>query len=261
MASPNGLDEAHTSPVNQSLTGKFAFEGLVNARDVGGRPIATGGTVRTGLLYRSETPQLMTPDDIARAVDGLGLCRVIDLRGSRRGGSGPIGDDGRGVVIDFFELMGGLDKIDPTAEGFLSSLLDGGGAAIGRIYELLVEADGPCLVHCHTGKDRTGFVVAVTLALLGVPTGHIIADYERTIPVFDAMMANLADAGLGVPDIAPVYARDAPSPAGIRRMLARLSADWPTPAVYLADHDVAPELIDEVIRRLTVRKADGASTS
>lgn len=206
--------------------------------------------MRTGLLYRSETPQLMTPDDIARAVDGLGIDRVIDLRGSRSGGSGPIGDDGRGIVIDFFELMGGHDRIDPSAEGFLPSLLDGGGAAIGTIYQLLVEADGPCLLHCHTGKDRTGFVVAVTLALLGVSNDDIIADYERTIPVFDAMMANLTAAGLGVPDVAPLYARHAPSPAGIRRMLTRLGADWPTPADYLADHGVDRGLIDEVVRRL-----------
>lgn len=233
------------------MTDRLVFDGLVNARDVGGHPVVGGGSVRTGVLYRSETPQLMTPDDVARAVDGLGVGRVIDLRGSRRGGSGPIGDDGRGIVIDFFELMGGLDNVDPTAEGFLPSLLDGGGVAIGRIYELLVEVDGPCLVHCHTGKDRTGFVVAVTLALVGVASEHIIADYERTIPVFETMMANLAAAGLGVPEIAPVYARDAPSPAGIRRLLARLRAEWPTPADYLAQEGVDRDVIAEVVRRLT----------
>ncbi len=233
------------------MTDQLVFEGVVNARDVGGHPIAGGRSVRTGVLYRSETPQLMTANDVALALDRLQLGRIIDLRGPRRGGSGPIGDDGRGVVIDFFELMGGLDEVDMSAEGFLPSLLDGGGAAIGRVYELLVDADEPCLLHCHTGKDRTGFVVAVTLALLGVAADHIIDDYERTIPVFDEMMANLEAAGMGVLDTAPAYARDAPSPVGIRRLLRRLDAGWPSPADYLTDHGVAPDLIDEVVRRMT----------
>ncbi|WP_425465283.1 tyrosine-protein phosphatase [Nonomuraea diastatica] len=37
---------------------------------------------------------------------------------------------------------------------------------------------GPVVVHCHSGKDRTGLVVA--LAVTGVPGEKIAADYALT---------------------------------------------------------------------------------
>jgi protein tyrosine/serine phosphatase len=33
------------------------------------------------------------------------------------------------------------------------------------------------VVHCHAGKDRTGIVVALALALVGVPDEEIARDY------------------------------------------------------------------------------------
>lgn len=37
--------------------------------------------------------------------------------------------------------------------------------------------DGGVLFHCHSGKDRTGLIAALILALLRVPDADIIADY------------------------------------------------------------------------------------
>lgn len=44
----------------------------------------------------------------------------------------------------------------------------------------MLEHDGPVLVHCMEGKDRTGFVCAVLLCLAGATTHDIIADYMKT---------------------------------------------------------------------------------
>lgn len=44
------------------------------------------------------------------------------------------------------------------------------------------------IVH-HTGKDRTGLVVALTLAVLGVPDDAIVDDYAKS----DAAYKELAD--------------------------------------------------------------------
>lgn len=231
--------------------GNLDFEGLVNARDLGGIPIPGVGSIRPGVLYRSETPQLMTPDDVARAVGDFGIRRVVDLRGPRGRTSGPVGAGGRRVAVDFFASVGGIDTVDSSPEGFLTSLIDRGGTAVGAVLELLVEADGPTLVHCHTGKDRTGFVVAVILACIGVDDRHIILDYERSVPVFDQLMANLEVAGLAVPPDAPAYARHAPSPAGLATLLHRLRTRWPTPAHYLVEQGVEQSLLDrahEVLR-------------
>jgi hypothetical protein len=230
------------------------FEGLVNARDLGGVPLGGGGTVRAGVLYRSETPELMTEADVGRALGELGLVRVVDLRG---GGARPypLGAGGRTQVIDFFHLAGGHELIDGSEHGFLPSLLARGGVAVGRFLELVVEVDGPTLVHCHTGKDRTGFVAAMVLALVGAGDDDIVADYSRSVPVYDTMLANLNAVGLGVPGSAPPYARSAPSPEGMRTMLGRLRQGWSSPRHYLLDQGVDRAVLDEVTTRLTAPRA------
>lgn len=222
---------------------ELVFEGLVNARDLGGLPVAGGGSVRTGRLYRSETPQLMTPGDVARSVGELGITRVIDLRGPRGRGSGPLGADGRGLVIDYFDLAGGYEaQNDLTPDGFLPNQLGLGAPVVGMVLEELVSADGATLIHCHTGKDRTGYMVAMILAVLGVPDSEIVDDYCRSIPIFETMMANLRAAGLAVTDDAPAYARHAPSPVGVTAMLEGLRAGWASADEYLMAHGVPAEL-------------------
>jgi protein tyrosine/serine phosphatase len=55
-------------------------------------------------------------------------------------------------------------------------------------------------VHCAAGKDRTGVVVALSLAVAGVPHDEIVADYAMTAEVIDALVAKLA--------ASPTYAED-----------------------------------------------------
>jgi protein-tyrosine phosphatase len=55
------------------------------------------------------------------------------------------------------------------------------------------------LVHCTAGKDRTGFVVAMVLAALGVPRDAIVDDYlesSRRRPPAALAQALVALAGL-----------------------------------------------------------------
>jgi hypothetical protein len=231
------------------------FEGLVNCRDLGGLALEGFGVTRSGVLYRSETPQLMTPADVARAVGELGIGRVVDLRGKSMlgkdlGGSGPVGGDGRGVNIDFLEMAGGMSVVEQSPDGLLVHLLDCGGPPYKAFLEQFVSTDAAVLVHCHTGKDRTGFVVAMTLALAGVRDEDIIADYEMSGPIFDAMMANLVAAGMAVPKTAPAYALHMPSSKGLRAMLARLRADWPTPEAWALQQGIDAATIAKARARL-----------
>lgn len=227
------------------------FEGIVNCRDLGGVPLPGGQAVRPGVFFRSETPQAMTEGDVSRALDEFSITRVLDIRGRKmrghdNGGSGPLGADGRSILIDFFAEAGGIDNIDETPDGFLSSLFDVGGPALATCIKQVVEADGAVLLHCHTGKDRTGFVAAMILALLGASDEDIRADYLMTVPVFDRMMQNLRDKGLGVPDNAPRYAHHRPSPESINRLLTRLRSEYATPADWAARHGISPDLIDQL---------------
>ena len=231
------------------------FEGIVNCRDLGGVPLPGGQEVRRGVFLRSETPQTMTPADVTRAVGDLGVTRVLDIRGRKmrghdNGGSGPLGADGRGVLIDFFAQAGGIDAIDESPDGFLTSLLDRGGPAFATCLDQIVTAPGAVLLHCHTGKDRTGFVAAMILALLGAEDDAIREDYLMTAPVFDRMMQNLRDHGIGVPDNAPLYAHHCPSRESIDRLLARLRTDYATPRDWAEQNGVDPTLIDRLRARM-----------
>jgi protein-tyrosine phosphatase len=51
----------------------------------------------------------------------------------------------------------------------------------------------PALFYCVAGKDRTGIVAAVILALLGVPDEIIAADYAATADSFERFLTLAGD--------------------------------------------------------------------
>lgn len=220
--------------------------GSVNFRDLGGTAVGNGRRVKAGVLLRSETPEVMTDQDAERVLERFDLTRVIDLRGPRGASSGLLGKEDRRLVVDYFDITkGSLSEhgVFLSAEGFLVDQIDRAPEVILRVLEALTESKGATLIHCHTGKDRTGFVVAVILAVLGADDEEIVADYMKSATIFATMMENLTAVGLGVPESAPDYARNAPSEVGIRAMLNRLRSEWPDPATYLTENGVDPRLI------------------
>jgi protein tyrosine/serine phosphatase len=49
-----------------------------------------------------------------------------------------------------------------------------------RYFQVLAEADGPVLIHCAAGKDRTGVLAALTHHVAGVHADDIVEDYLLT---------------------------------------------------------------------------------
>lgn len=47
-------------------------------------------------------------------------------------------------------------------------------------FRYMIEHEGPYLVHCTYGMDRTGFTIAILEALMGATTEEIQADYAKT---------------------------------------------------------------------------------
>jgi hypothetical protein len=78
--------------------------------------------------------------------------------------------------------------------------IDGFGAAL----RLISDADrAPLVMHCFAGKDRTGVLAALTLALLGVPQADIMADYAAS---------EAAQAPIGAQILRDVSGRPVPPP-------------------------------------------------
>ncbi len=151
--------------------------GVFNLRDVGGYPAGDSGAVRWRMLLRSDG--LHRLDDSGRAMLArLGLASIIDLRGAAEAAAAPSALDGLGISETHLPLMSDeqISELPPALGEVYDYMIDHCGTSIVAVLRRLAEPGAlPALVHCTAGKDRTGVLVALTLAALGVPD-HLIAD-------------------------------------------------------------------------------------
>jgi protein tyrosine/serine phosphatase len=93
------------------------------------------------------------------------------------------------------------------------------------------------VVHCAAGKDRTGVVVALTLAVAGVPHEEIVTDYAMTADVIDALVTKLGASRTYAEDMARRdVASHTPRAETMRRVLELLDERFGGPLGWLADH-------------------------
>ena len=175
------------------------LEGCLNFRDLGGYATRLGRRVRKGKLFRSDALHRMTPGDVAIVRDSIGVADVIDLRSSTEveiDGIGPLPEPP--VRYHHAPLFDG-GAADAKAEipqdlghqYFL--LLHAAERKIAQIIEILIGSPDPAVFHCAAGKDRTGVVSAVILALLGVEDADIVEDYVFTSRNLDRIIARLRE--------------------------------------------------------------------
>jgi len=162
---------------------RIELTGLFNLRDVGGYPVEGGGSVRWRRLFRSDALHQLDPAGVA-AVTGLGLRTVVDLRTQPEVDLGPSPVSGRVTHISL--LPGDLLGLPLDLAALYRYFVDECGEQIAAaIAELTGDDAMPALVHCTAGKDRTGVVVALVLAVLGVPDDIIAADYAVSAVYLD----------------------------------------------------------------------------
>ncbi len=174
------------------------LEGCLNFRDLGGYPTADGRTVRWQQVYRSDALHHLTPADVVRVRDELGIAAVVDLRSTaelRGEGRGPLAAEPIG--FHHLPLFDGREArpenwppIVTLADRYIL-LAEIAQAPIARLITVLAEAGGPVVYHCAAGKDRTGVVSAVLLGLLGVRDEVIVADYAATQENLEAIIERL----------------------------------------------------------------------
>jgi protein-tyrosine phosphatase len=152
--------------------------GTRNLRDVGGYPASGGRQTRWATLYRSDALDQLPPAS-QEALLALGVRQAIDLRWPTEVEARPsaFGDAAamRYVNLPF------RDTGESLFEGFPSAyrgMLDDRGSQIAAVARALLAPDGvPAIIGCAAGIDRTGVVVAVLLAAVGVPIDVVAADY------------------------------------------------------------------------------------
>jgi protein-tyrosine phosphatase len=175
---------------------RLALEGAVNFRDLGGYAAGPDRITRWRRLYRSDSLAALTDGDLD-LLAGLELFGISDFRlqGEREANPDRLpGHHAMRLLTPGFIPAGTEDMLRDVAAGRA-----GAGdirREVLRHYELfarehlpdyrstfrmLVEAEGrPVLLHCTSGKDRTGFGIALILLALGCDAADILDDYEMT---------------------------------------------------------------------------------
>jgi protein tyrosine/serine phosphatase len=173
------------------------FEGIHNFRDYGGYA-ARDGRLKQGVLWRSGQHGSATPADLA-TVSELGITTIIDLRGDSERQTMPcLRHDGFDGLVLFAPGETAGSELAPHEEaGRGIATAAEAKAAMTKLYvnmpfrevlvrsltlylEALATRQGPSLLHCLAGKDRTGLAAAILHRLLGVNEDDVMADYLLT---------------------------------------------------------------------------------
>lgn len=167
---------------------RLHWDRVFNARDLGGLPTEQGRTVRRGAFVRTDTLNRLT-DRGQRDLAEFGVRTIIDLRRSAEAETRPVPFAIRHPSteqITYLHLPFFTDaeaEIPGTPENVSVDLhycyrLDQVPHRVGEILRAMAEApEGAVLFHCHSGKDRTGIIAVLLLALAGVPDDLIAQDY------------------------------------------------------------------------------------
>jgi protein-tyrosine phosphatase len=158
-----------------------AVGGTLNFRDTGGYPVAGGGMTRWRRLLRSDGLHRVDRDGLS-LLGTFGLRTVLDLRTNQEAQIAPSPLDGLagyGALAMQVSLIGeDFEALPSDLSGIYDFIIDERSAAIGAAIKTLARPGAlPALVHCTAGKDRTGIVVALVLAAVGVPDEFVAADY------------------------------------------------------------------------------------
>jgi protein-tyrosine phosphatase len=200
---------------------------VTNLRDRGGRATADGGTVATGVAYRSaelSADSVVTDDALA----ALGIRTVVDLRTDAERSSRPdqVPAGAELVVLDVLEdlpsgaaaqlptlLAAGrvdefasVDMLGEMRSVYRHLVLDESArAAYAAFVRTVLDPERtPVLFHCTAGKDRTGWAATILLLGAGVDVAGATDEFLAVNPAvratFAPLLAQFADAG-GDPDL------------------------------------------------------------
>ena len=187
------------------------------------------------------------------AMRGHGVRTVIDLRGDDEVADVPspfrAGTTYRRVPFMSARIMA-LHR--SAHEGTLSDELrriavHGGGLA--DAVSAIAAAEPGIVLHCAAGRDRTGIVIALVLAAIGVPDAEIVADYVASD---DELVEEYERFKAANPDRAAEVDEGIAKRAWVMgQTLAAVRDSFGGAAAYLRLAGVRPEQLDAIRAKLT----------
>ena len=231
------------------------LDGPSNFRDLGGLPIAGGGSTRFGRVYRADRLCTLSDADLRR-LEAADIRHVFDLRSQTEADDFPdrlpagasyarlsmTSDETFQARTIYERIVEGEIKAYGEAEmvaGYVR-ILQNFGPSFARIVRQVAQGE-PTIIHCTAGKDRTGVAAMLLQDLAGVAAEHVVADYalsseRRPSQQYDHTEANslvpmLEDYGLDPAGFAPLWEA---RPAVMAAVVDQLHDRWGGAAGYLA---------------------------
>ena len=163
----------------------LSLPGLFNARDLGGYPTTDGALTRSGSLVRADDLAQLSTEGL-KALEAYGIRTVLDLRWPEEAARDPNPVPQALPHVHFVHVSllthteeeWRLRSRDVAKELWKCLVLEHVGHELRRVLGLIADAPPAALLfHCVAGKDRTGLIAALLLALADARPAAIAEDY------------------------------------------------------------------------------------
>lgn len=183
---------------------RLPLERMSNCRDLGGYPTKFGNVTRFGVFVRSEAPVFLPERDI-EYLKQYGVTKSLDFRGDRNTQKFPSSLDTEGIEYIHLPMFGRADAMgfEESVDDIIRRFSGWGRTYIGwletykgwvrDVVRELVNTDGVCHFNCNAGKDRTGVISALVLAVCGVDLNDIAFDYCISRTMLKPRFSQLAE--------------------------------------------------------------------
>ena len=245
---------------NQQSPRQLAWEACYNARDLGGLPTIDGGQTRWQAVIRTDLLNRLTALG-QRALLDYGVRTIIDLRGPKEVADQPSPFTlATGITKQLTYLNLPLEKYYPHVSALISRaanraevyciMLDHYPELVATVMQAIANArPGGVVLHCHSGKDRTGTVAALLLSLAGVSPETIAADYaesqERLWPLYEKLVAEA-----GGEDKADFWLKPTATAEMMHTTLSHLDTKYGSVRNYLMAAGLSPTELAQLQQRL-----------
>jgi protein-tyrosine phosphatase len=181
---PSG-PQASRGGAKRTRRNRLTIPGLLNTRDLGGYATRDGALTRARSLLRTDDLWKLTPQGVQALLD-YGVRSVIDLRWPHELANKPSifqrGADGvrytNVSLLDATEAAWVAKSPGVPKERWNCTVLDLCQPELALALRAVADApDGVTLFHCAAGKDRTGVIAAMLLAVADVEPDEIAEDY------------------------------------------------------------------------------------
>jgi len=173
----------------------ISLDSVLNVRDIGGIKTTSGQIIKHHRLIRGANPDHVSEQDLNILVVDMNVTLFLDLRASDQFESAVDSAIGRRGIermnVPFSDVV-------PNRQPVVDQVLDlvergvsfdfrseyakylGRSERVSTALSAIAENPGGVFMHCSAGKDRTGVIVAATLAAVGVHRHDIVDDYAKT---------------------------------------------------------------------------------